>query len=67
MLGSDVDLVSFKWMCWDYHVFSRDEIVALDVWKTRWDRIRNDNIRERVGVEPTVENMVETRLGGLGM
>jgi len=30
--------------------------------KTRRDMIRNDNIRERVGVAHIVENMVETRL-----
>jgi hypothetical protein len=30
--------------------------------KTRWDQIRNDDIIERVGVAPTVEKMVETRL-----
>ena len=30
--------------------------------KTRRDRIRNDTIRERVGVAPIVEKMVENRL-----
>jgi len=30
--------------------------------KTRWDKIRNDNIRERVGVAPIVEKMVENKL-----
>jgi hypothetical protein len=35
--------------------------------KTRQDRIRNDNIRERVGVAPTVEMIVETGAGGLSM
>jgi hypothetical protein len=30
--------------------------------KTRQDRIRNDNIRESIGVTPIVEKMVETRL-----
>jgi len=30
--------------------------------KTGQDRIRNDNIRERVGVAPIVKKMVETRL-----
>jgi hypothetical protein len=40
--------------------------------KTIWYRIRNDNIREResererVGVAPIVENMVETRLRWFG-
>jgi len=34
--------------------------------KTRWDRIRNDDIRERVGVAPMVEKMVETRLRWFG-
>ena len=29
--------------------------------------IRNDNIRERVGVAPLVEKIVEKGLGGLGM
>jgi hypothetical protein len=33
--------------------------------KTRQDRIRNDNIRERVGVAPIVE-MVENRLRWFG-
>jgi len=28
--------------------------------KTRWDKIRNDSIRDRVGVAPIVEKMVET-------
>lgn len=31
--------------------------------KTIRDRIRNENIREGVGVETIVEKMVETRLG----
>ena len=30
--------------------------------KTRHDRIRNDTIRERVGVAPIVEKLVENRL-----
>jgi hypothetical protein len=30
--------------------------------KTRQDRIRNDNIRESIGITPIVEKMVETRL-----
>jgi len=35
--------------------------------KTRWDVIRNDNIRESIGVTPTVEKMVEiTRLRWFG-
>jgi len=36
--------------------------------KTRRDKIRNDNIRDRVGVEPIVEKMVEmeTRLSWFG-
>jgi len=34
--------------------------------KTRQDRIRNDSIRERVGVAPIVQKMVETRLWWFG-
>jgi hypothetical protein len=34
--------------------------------KARSDRIRNDNIRERVGVAPIVEKIVETRLRWFG-
>ena len=34
--------------------------------KTRHDRIRNDTIRERVGVAPIVEKMVENRLRWFG-
>jgi len=34
--------------------------------KTKQDRIRKDNIRERVGVAPIVEKMVETRLRWFG-
>jgi hypothetical protein len=34
--------------------------------KTRQDRIRNDNIRESIGVTPIVEKMVETRLKWFG-
>ena len=34
--------------------------------KTKRDTIKNDNIRERVGVASIVEKMVETRLSGLG-
>jgi hypothetical protein len=34
--------------------------------KTRHDKIRNDNIRERVGVVPIVEKMVETQLRWFG-
>jgi hypothetical protein len=30
--------------------------------KTRRDKIRNDTIRERVGVAPIVENLVENKL-----
>ncbi|KAG4927557.1 hypothetical protein JHK85_054105 [Glycine max] len=32
--------------------------------KTRQDKIRNEAIRERVGVAPIVEKMVENRLSG---
>ncbi|KAG5035957.1 hypothetical protein JHK85_011310 [Glycine max] len=32
--------------------------------KTRQDKIRNEAIRERVGVAPIVEKMVENRLRG---
>jgi len=35
--------------------------------KTRWDRIRNDDIREIVQVAPIVEKMVETRLMWFGV
>jgi len=34
--------------------------------KTRRDRFRNDTIRERVGVAPIVEKMVENRLRWFG-
>ena len=34
--------------------------------KTRQDKIRNGAIRERVGVAPIVEKMVENRLRGVG-
>jgi len=34
--------------------------------KTRCDKIRNDNIRERVGVSPVVEKMVENRIRWFG-
>jgi len=34
--------------------------------KTRHDRIRNDSIRERVGVTPIVEKLVENRLRWYG-
>lgn len=34
--------------------------------KTRRDRIRNDNIRESIGVTPTIEKMVEIRLRWFG-
>ena len=34
--------------------------------KTRHDRIKNDTIRERVGVAPIVEKMVENRLRWFG-
>jgi len=34
--------------------------------KTRRDRIRNDNIRERVGITPIVEKMVENKLTWFG-
>jgi len=34
--------------------------------KTRRDRIRNDTIRERVGVAPAVEKMVENKLRWFG-
>jgi len=34
--------------------------------KTRRDKIRNDNIRKRVGVAPIVEKMVETWLRWFG-
>jgi hypothetical protein len=34
--------------------------------KTRQDRIRNDTIRERVGVTPIVEKLVENRLRWFG-
>jgi len=34
--------------------------------KTRQDRIRNDTTRERVGVAPIVEKLVENRLGWFG-
>jgi len=30
--------------------------------KTSWDKIRNDDIREGVGIAPIVEKMVETRI-----
>jgi hypothetical protein len=36
------------------------------IGKTRLDRIRNDTIRERVGVAPIVERMVENRLRWFG-
>jgi hypothetical protein len=35
--------------------------------KTRQDSIRNDNIRERVGVTRIVEKMWKLGLGGLSM
>ena len=34
--------------------------------KTRRDKIRNDTIRERVGVAPIVEKLVENRLRWFG-
>jgi hypothetical protein len=34
--------------------------------KTRQDRIRNDTIRERVGVAPIVEKLIENRLRWFG-
>jgi len=34
--------------------------------KTRRDKIRNDDIKERVGIPPIVEKMVETRLRWFG-
>ena len=34
--------------------------------KTRYDRIRNDSIRERVGVAPIVEKLVENKLRWFG-
>jgi hypothetical protein len=34
--------------------------------KTGRDRIKNDNIEERVGVAPLVEKMVETRIRWFG-
>jgi len=34
--------------------------------KTKHDRIRNDNIRERVGITPIIEKMAETRLRWFG-
>lgn len=34
--------------------------------KTRHDRIRNDNIRERVGITPIIEKMAETRFRWFG-
>ena len=33
--------------------------------KTRRDMIRNDSVRERVGVAPIVEKWYKTGLGGL--
>jgi hypothetical protein len=42
---------------------SKDENVVLpDEWNTRQDRIRNDNFRERVGLAPIVENIIEFTL-----
>jgi len=39
---------------------------SLDLSQTRWDRITNKNIRERVGVAPIVENMKENWLRWFG-
>jgi hypothetical protein len=41
---------------------SRDENFAPDEWNTRQDRIRNDNFREKVGLAPIIENIIESRL-----
>jgi len=35
--------------------------------KTSCDKIRNDNIKESVGVAPIIEKMVETRLRWFGI
>ena len=40
--------------------------VALDLRHTRRDRVRNDDIRERLGVAPIEEKLVQHRLRWFG-
>jgi len=35
--------------------------------KTRWDRVRNDTIRERVWVAPVAEKLVENKFRWFGL
>ncbi|XP_076947528.1 uncharacterized protein LOC143619496 [Bidens hawaiensis] len=45
---------------------SRDENVKVDVWETRLDRIRNDAVRERLGVTCIPNKIREGRLRWFG-
>jgi len=59
--------------CWAVKSLHKSKVSVAEMrmlrWmsgKTRQDRIRNDTIRERVGVAPIVEKLVENRLRWFG-
>ena len=37
----------------------RNAYVAMDLWSQRMDRVRNDDIRDRLGVAPIEEKLVQ--------
>jgi hypothetical protein len=44
----------------------RDAYDVLDMWHTRLDRVRNDDIRDRLGVAPIQEKLIQHRLRWFG-
>jgi hypothetical protein len=44
----------------------RDAYVAMDLWAYKKDRVRNEDIRDRVGVAPIEEKLVQHRLRWFG-
>jgi hypothetical protein len=40
--------------------------VEMDVWPHKEDRVRNDDIRDRVGVAPIAEKLIQHRLKWFG-
>ena len=45
---------------------SGDDYVALVLWEYKKDRVRNEDIRDRVGVAPIEEKLVQHRLRWFG-